>query len=167
VGGSLIDPQAAAALAARLERVYRELWGELHRRDEEGLRQHEAQLLSHVPAEGGVTLTWVAGHLLLPKSTASVLVRSLEERGLVRRERRPGNQRELAITLTPEGARRVAASTLLDTTALADTLARLSTERVEAALETLEEVVRARRAAGPVVPSARIRRRRRDRQADG
>jgi len=94
-----------------------------------------------------VTLNWVAGHLLLPKSTASVLVRALEERGLVRRERRPGNQRELAITLTPEGARRVAASTLLDTAALAEALAQLSPERVEAALETLDDVVRARRAA--------------------
>ena len=147
MGGSLTDPEAAAALAARLERIYRDLWGELHRRDEEGLRQHEAQLLSHVPEHGGVTLTWVAGHLLLPKSTASVLVRSLEDRGLVRRERRPGNQRELAITLTPEGARRVAASTLLDTGALAQALALVSSDRVEAALETLEEVVRVRRAA--------------------
>ena len=153
MGGSLTDPEAAAALAARLERIYRDLWGELHRRDEEGLRQHEAQLLSHVPAEGGVTLTWVAGHLLLPKSTASVLVRSLEDRGLVRRERRPGNQRELAITLTPEGARRVAASTLLDTAALAGALAHLSPERVEAALATLEEVVRVGRAESRTVAS--------------
>ena len=147
MGGSLTDPEGAAALAARLERIYRDLWGELHRRDEEGLRQHEAQRLSHVPEEGGVTLTWVAAHLLLPKSTASVLVRSLEDRGLVRRERRPGNQRELAITLTPEGARRVAAATLLDTAALADALARLSPERVGAALDVLDEVLRARRAA--------------------
>jgi hypothetical protein len=66
--------------------------------------------------------------------------------GLVRRERRPGNQRELAITLRPEGARRVAAATLLDTAALAEALARLSPERVEAALDTLDEVLRARRA---------------------
>lgn len=146
MGGALTDREAAAALAVRLERIYRDLWGELHRPDEEGLRQHEAQLLSHVPEEGGVTLTWVAGHLLLPKSTASVLVRSLEERGLVRRERRPGNQRELAITLTPEGARRVAAATLLDTAALAEALGRLSRKRVEAALDTLDEVLRARRA---------------------
>ncbi|HYW26032.1 MAG TPA: MarR family winged helix-turn-helix transcriptional regulator [Terriglobales bacterium] len=158
MGRTLTGPAEAAALAARLELVYRALWGELHRRDDDGLRQHEAQLLSHVPEEGGVTLTWVAGHLLLPKSTASVLVRSLEDRGLVRRERRPDNQRELAITLTPEGVRRVAASTLLDTGALAETLAKLSTERVEAALETLEEVVRVRRGArrhSPSLQSAR------------
>jgi DNA-binding MarR family transcriptional regulator len=155
VGHSLTGPEAAAALAARLERVYRELWGELHRRDEEGLRQHEAQLLSHVPEEGGVTLTWVAGHLLLPKSTASVLVRSLEDRGLVRRERRPGNQRELAITLTPAGSRRVAASTLLDTAALAEALAHLDPERIRAALDTLDDVVRVRRAARRPASAAR------------
>jgi DNA-binding MarR family transcriptional regulator len=156
VGGALTGPDAAAALAARLERVYRELWGELHRRDEESLRQHEAQLLGHVPEEGGVTLTWVAGHLLLPKSTASVLVRSLEDRGLVRRERRPDNQRELAITLTPEGARRVAAATLLDTDALAEALARLDPRRVEAALDTLDDVVltaRRRPRPGPAPPA--------------
>jgi DNA-binding MarR family transcriptional regulator len=148
VGGTLTDREAAAALAERLERIYRELWAELHRPDDDGLRQHEAQLLSHVPEEGGVTLSRVAGHLLLPKSTASVLLRGLEDRGLVRRERRPGNQRELAITLTPEGARRVAASTLLDTAALADAVAQLDLERVGAALDTLDDVVvHARRTA--------------------
>lgn len=142
MGQPLTGQEEAGALAARLEQIYRELWAELHRRDDRGLRQHEAQLLSHVPEEGGVTLTWVAGHLLLPKSTASVLVRSLEERGLVRRERRPANQRELAITLTPEGARRVQASTVLDIATLAEALAQLDPERVAAALDTLDEVVR-------------------------
>ena len=148
MGRPLTGPDQARELAVRLERVYRELWQELHRRDDEDLRQHEAQLLSHVPEEGGVTLGWAAGHLLIPKSTASVLVRSLEERGLVRRTRRPDNQRELAITLTPEGARRAAASTVLDTAALAEALARVGPERVEAALDTLAEVLRARRASG-------------------
>ena len=52
-------------------------------------------------------------------------------------------------TLTdPEAAaaRRVAASTLLGTTALAEALAPLDLGRVEAALDTLDDVVRATRA---------------------
>lgn len=127
--------------AMRLERAYRALWGHLHRRDEDDLRQHEAQLLAHIPQGEAVTLGWLATHLLLPKSTASVLVKSLEARGFVSRRRRPENQRELAITLTAEGERRVAESAVLDVDALAYALAGLPAEEVEVALRTLEKLV--------------------------
>ena len=50
--------------------------------DDPDLTQHERQFLHHVPIEGAVSLTDLARHLALPKSTASVIVKSLARRGL-------------------------------------------------------------------------------------
>lgn len=68
--------------------------------------------------------------MALPKSTASTLVKDLQQRGFLRRARDPRSERQLAITLTDVGARRVAEDTVLDL------------ERLSAALETLPEVER-------------------------
>jgi DNA-binding MarR family transcriptional regulator len=115
----------------QFEELYRRLWAALHRGDEaEGLGQHERALLAHVGS--GVSLTWLARHLLLAKSTASVLVKDLERRGYLRRERDPGDERRLRITLTPAGERAVAADTVLEPAGLA------------AAMETLEPAERTR-----------------------
>jgi DNA-binding MarR family transcriptional regulator len=122
----------------RFERAYRRIWGALHRGDEPGLSQHERQLLHHVPAEGGVALTDLARHLLLPKSTASVAVKDLERRGFVRRRRDPRDERRLAIVLTAEGRRRVAADTVLEPEPLARALAALPAARRAALLEGFE-----------------------------
>ena len=122
----------------RFERAYRRIWGALHRGDEPGLLQHERQLLHHVPAEGGVALTDLARHLLLPKSTASVLVKDLERRGFVRRRRDAGDERRLAIVLTAEGRRRVAADTVLRPDALARALDALPEARRAGLLDGFE-----------------------------
>ncbi|HEY0491885.1 MAG TPA: MarR family winged helix-turn-helix transcriptional regulator [Candidatus Dormibacteraeota bacterium] len=124
-----------------MDRIYRDLWAELHRGDTEDLGQHELDLLSHLPPDRGVTLQWLADHLLLPKSTTSVLVKDLDRRGFLSRQRRADNQREVSITLTKNGARRVAESTVLDTTALARSFEGLPPTEVSAALDTLERVV--------------------------
>ena len=122
----------------RFERAYRRIWGALHRGDEPGLSQHERQLLHHVPAEGGVALTDIARHLLLPKSTASVAVKDLERRGFVRRRRDARDERRLAIVLTAEGRRRVAADTVLEPERLARALAALPPPRRAALLAGFE-----------------------------
>ena len=122
----------------RFERAYRRLWGALHRGDEPGLSQHERQLLHHVPASGGVALMDVARHLALPKSTASVVVKDLERRGFVRRRRDRNDERRLAIVLTAEGRRRVAADTVLEPDRLARALAALPDVRRVALLDAVE-----------------------------
>jgi DNA-binding MarR family transcriptional regulator len=124
----------------RFERAYRRLWGALHRGDEPGLSQHERQLLHHVPASGGVPLMDVARHLALPKSTASVIVKDLERRGFVRRRRDRRDERRLAIVLTAEGQRRVAADTVLEPDRLARALAALPEARRFALLSAVEEL---------------------------
>jgi DNA-binding MarR family transcriptional regulator len=109
----------------QFERDYRRIWGVLMRSDEPDLGQHERQLLHHIPPAGGVSLNWVARHLALPKSTASVLVKDLARRGFVRRTRDRHDERRLALVLTKKGADRVRADTVLQPDALAAALAAL------------------------------------------
>jgi DNA-binding MarR family transcriptional regulator len=88
---------------------------------------HEVQLLRQVGDEpDGVALTWLARHLGWPKSTTSVLVKDLERRGLVARDRRADDERRLAIGLTAQGRARVAADRVLEPGRLAAALRTLS-----------------------------------------
>jgi MarR family transcriptional regulator, organic hydroperoxide resistance regulator len=119
------------------------LWGALHRGDEPGLSQHERQLLHHVPEHGGIALMDLAAHLALPKSTASVVVKDLERRGFVRRRRDRRDERRLAIVLTAEGQRRVAADTVLEPDRLALALEALPEARRAALLDAVEELAEA------------------------
>ena len=96
------------------ERLYTRLWAALNRPDTPDLSQHERQLLHHLTPAAPVNLGWLAGHLGLPKSTTSTIVKRLAERGFVHRVRDPGNERQLAITLTDTGHERIAADTVLD-----------------------------------------------------
>lgn len=124
--------------AERFELAYRAIWGALNRNDDPDLSQHERQLLHHIPATGGVALTALAGHLALPKSSASVLVKDLARRGFVRRPRDSVDERRLALTLTAKGRRRVQADTVLRPDALAAALAGLPQRRRQDLLAGME-----------------------------
>jgi DNA-binding MarR family transcriptional regulator len=115
----------------------------LHRGDDADLSQHERDLLHHVPTEGGVQLGHLAWHLVLPKSTASTLVKDLERRGFLTRRRDPADERRLAITLTPRGHERVRADSVLDRDGLAAALAALPAGEREALVEAMEKVAAA------------------------
>jgi MarR family transcriptional regulator, organic hydroperoxide resistance regulator len=80
----------------------------------------------------------LARHLALPKSTASVVVKDLERRGFVRRRRDRNDERRLAIVLTAEGRRRVAADTVLEPERLARALAALPEARRVTLLDAVE-----------------------------
>ena len=119
--------------------------------DQPDLSEHERELLHHIPAEGGVALTWVAQHLAFPKSSTSVLVKDLERRGFVRRRRDPADERRLAIVLTEKGRRRVAADRVLDPRGLRAALSELPAPERESLLRGLERLAEAatRRPARP------------------
>jgi len=123
--------------------LYGRLWRALHRPDDDDLTQHELQLLHHVPGpgNGSITLNRLAHHLVLPKSTASVLVKDLERRGFILRSRVPSNERQLAIVLTAAGEARVAADTVLDLPRLAAALAALGADERRALLKGFEHLV--------------------------
>jgi len=133
----------------QFEKLYRRLWQALRRPDDDDLSQHELQLLHHIPAPGAgtVKLVELAQHLALPKSSASVLVKNLEQRGFLRRERNPQNERELAIGLTDQGAARVAADTVLDPAGLAAALGALAKKERKGMLKALEHLAKASEAA--------------------
>lgn len=114
--------------AEQFESLYRRLWHALNRPDDPDLGQHARQLLHHLPNDGAVSLTWLAEHLALPKSTTSVIAKDLSRRGFIRRVRDAADERRLAITLTAKGRDRLTADTVLDPAGLAAALARLAPE---------------------------------------
>jgi len=126
----------------RFEELYRRVWGALNRPDDPDLSQHERQVLHHV-MPSGVALTWLAGHLGLPKSTTSVLIKSRAARGYVERSRDPDDVRRLAIRLTEKGRRTVEQDTVLRPDALAEAMARLDPTARNALLEGLERLAEA------------------------
>jgi DNA-binding MarR family transcriptional regulator len=140
----------------RYELAYRRVWGALHRGDEPDLGQHERQLLHHVPAEGGVALSWLARHLALPKSTTSVLLKDLERRGFLRRERDARDERRLAVVLTGVGHARMRADTVLDPDRLAQALARLPARRRASLLAGMEALAAAAEELPRHPPSAAV-----------
>ena len=115
----------------RLELAYRRVWEALHRGDEADLAQHERDVLHHAAA--GPALGELAGHLALPASTASVLVKDLARRGFLAKARDPGDERRVRITLTPKGHGRIRSGSVLDVRRLATALDRLP-ERQRAGL---------------------------------
>jgi DNA-binding MarR family transcriptional regulator len=132
----------------RFERLYRRIWGALNRPDDPDLSQHERQVLHHITPTGGVALTWLAGHLGLPKSTTSVLVKSLAARGFVERTRDPADERRLAIRLTDKGRRTVEADTVLRPDALAAAMSQLDPSARAALLDGLERLAEAAESEG-------------------
>jgi DNA-binding MarR family transcriptional regulator len=83
-------------------------------------------------------LTALAGHLALPKSSASVLIKDPARPGFVRRVRDSVDERRLALTLTAKGRRRVQADTVLRPDALAAALAALPHRRRQDLLAGME-----------------------------
>ena len=103
------------------------------------LSDGECRLLQLLPA-AGVSLAWVAGRLGMPDSSASHMVKGLETRGLLARERDPRDNRRISIVLTEEGRRRSAQSTELDLERLATVLAAVPPMMAMAAARVLERL---------------------------
>ena len=139
-----------SSASERFQDAFARVWLHLRRGDDPDLSEHERQLLHHIPARPpGVTLGEVADHLALPRSSASVLVKDLARRGFVRRARDRADERRLALLLTAEGARRVAADSVLDPGRLDVALAVLDPDARTALVEALERVAAAGAQAGP------------------
>jgi DNA-binding MarR family transcriptional regulator len=119
----------------------------LHRPDDPDLSQHERQLLHHVPMHAAISLTELARHLALPKSSASVVVKSLARRGFLARARDAQDERRLRIELTDEGRARVQADTVLEPTRLQAALDRLPERQREQLLAALRALADAAESA--------------------
>lgn len=119
------------------------IWAALNKPDDPDLSQHERNLLHHIPRRDGVALTWLARHLGLPKSSASVLVKDLERRGFVTRSRDNRDERRLSISLTPKGRRRVASDRVLEPRRLTAALESLPDTRVRSVVRAMNDVAAA------------------------
>lgn len=97
-------------------------------------------LLQRLGAAEGVPLGEVAARLGLPMSTASVLVKGLERRGLAERRRNPADERRLSIALTDRGRTRVETEALLDVELLTVALGTLSPAERRALVAGLERL---------------------------
>ena len=111
--------------AEQFEASYRKLWAALHRPDDHDLSRHEREILHHVPAEGGCTLSEIVTHLGLPKSSCSEIVKGLTQRGFLNRVRDPSDDRRLQLTLTARGKDKVADDRVLNVGRLAAALGHL------------------------------------------
>ena len=107
------------------------------------LTRDELVLLEHVADGEGATLGWLAAHVGLPKSTASVAVKSLERRRFVRRRRHTADERRLMVTLTAKGRRRVLAARALDPKRLEVALRMLPRRDRIAVVATMERLAAA------------------------
>jgi DNA-binding MarR family transcriptional regulator len=127
----------------QFEAAYTRIWAVLNKPDDPDLSQHERNLMHHIPRGAGVPLTWLARHLALPKSSASVLVKDLERRGFVSRSRDRRDERRLSISLTAKGRRRVEADRVLEPRRLATALESLSETRVRSMVRAMNQVAAA------------------------
>jgi len=135
-------PRASAA--DRFEAAARRCLDALAHPGDPDLTRDELVLLRSVRADpAGVALTELAAALGWAKSTTSVAVKDLEQRGLLRRQRRADDERRLAISLTARGQARVAAARLYEPTRLAAALRALPLHARGHLLETLEALAAA------------------------
>jgi DNA-binding MarR family transcriptional regulator len=135
-------PRAAAA--DRFEAAARRCQASLGRPDDPDLTRDELALLRRV--EGGppgMPLTALSAALGWAKSTASVAVKDLEQRGYLRRARRADDERRLAISLTPRGRVRVDVDRVYDPARLAAALRSLPSPTRTRLLDALEALAAA------------------------
>jgi DNA-binding MarR family transcriptional regulator len=99
----------AAQLRAALRRFLRESEG-ITRRHGLSPRHHELLLMIKASPESRSTVSELVELLQLTQSTVTELVQRAEDGGLLRRQPSPDDGRIVHLTLTDEGARRLAAA---------------------------------------------------------
>ncbi|HSA55603.1 MAG TPA: winged helix DNA-binding protein [Gemmatimonadaceae bacterium] len=104
----------------------------------------DSEILVHLDPSRPTTLTALARHMDLAKSTLSEALKKLEALGHVRKTGRTnGNRRELRIVLTPRGVSAVRASSVLDAERLQAALSRLTARQRATAIKGLATLAEA------------------------
>jgi DNA-binding MarR family transcriptional regulator len=109
------------------------------------LSARDSSILVHLNEALPVTPTELAAHLSVRGSTLSAAIRRLEELGYLQRKQMPRDRRTVALTLTAQGAKAMAETSVLDSERVAAVLARLNRNERKQALEGLELLARASR----------------------
>lgn len=77
----------------------------LRKCEEYNLTQLQYVILSALDEKGPLDQITLGGYTALDRNTVAVVVRKLEERGLVNRQRNPEDRRSMVVTLTDVGER--------------------------------------------------------------
>jgi DNA-binding MarR family transcriptional regulator len=109
------------------------------------LSARDSSILVHLSESVPVTPTELAAHLSVRGSTLSAAIRRLEGLGYLLRKRIHQDRRSVALTLTPQGAKATAETSVLDSERVAAVLAELTRNERKRALEGLELLAKASR----------------------
>jgi len=135
----LLDAYPAIYLACHRKHV---------REDERGktVTEHQASILDHLHATRPVTLSKLAEHMGVGRSTMSITVRRLIRGGYVVCRRDKQDRRSVCLTLTAAGARIKEQNTLLDPELVKQMFSFMSAGELEIALQGMERLARSARA---------------------
>ena len=109
------------------------------------LSARDSSILVHLSETVPITPTELATHLSVRGSTLSAVIHRLEQLGYLQRKRMDKDRRTVALTLTPEGAKAMAETSVLDSERVAAVLARLNRLEQKRALEGLALLAKASR----------------------
>jgi DNA-binding MarR family transcriptional regulator len=135
----------------RMQHCYPEIYLACHKRHIRAsstvyrLSSRDSSILAHLEQRTPLTPSALASHLGVRGSTLSAAIKRLEKLGYLRRERTLKDRRTMALALTPQGAKAMAETSVLDSQRVAAVLARLSCKEKKRALDGLELLARAAR----------------------
>lgn len=117
------------------------------RSDQSHLSTRDSEILVHLETTTPLTLTKLADHMDLSRSTLSEAVSKLEAFGYVEKASRGRDRRQVAIVLTSKGVDAVRRTSVLESKRLHAVLAQLSKSERAAIVGGLETLARACRQA--------------------
>jgi DNA-binding MarR family transcriptional regulator len=109
------------------------------------LSARDSSILVHLNETVPVTPTELAAHLSVRGSTLSAAIRRLEQLGYLQRKKVSQDRRIVALTLTSQGAKAMAETSVLDAERVGAVLARLNRNEQKRALEGLALLAKASR----------------------
>jgi len=109
------------------------------------LSARDSSILVHLNETVPVTPTELAAHMSVRGSTLSAAIHRLERLGYLQSKRMPRDRRTVALTLTPQGAKAMAETSVLDSERVGAVLAILNRSERKRALEGLELLAKASR----------------------
>lgn len=108
--------------------------------DEQGasISEHQASVLDHLDAKCGITLSKLAEHMGVGRSTMSITVKRLMRGGYIARRRDHDDARRVCLTLTRAGARVKEQNTILEPDLVSRMFRLMSAQECESALQGIE-----------------------------
>ncbi|HWY41942.1 MAG TPA: MarR family transcriptional regulator [Candidatus Sulfotelmatobacter sp.] len=134
----LLDAYPAIYLACHRQHV---------RDDERGnaVTAHQASILDHLDATRPMTLSKLAEHMGVSRSTMSITVARLVRDGYITRKRNQKDARSVGLTLTRAGTRIKEQNTVLDPDLLKQIFRLIPANELETALQGIERLARGAR----------------------